>query len=162
MSETVFKTALDLVLANEGGYVNDPHDPGGETNYGISKRAYQNVDIKNMTREQASEIYRFDYWLRCKCDVLPDALSVAVMDYAVNSGIRKAIKDLQAVLGVKVDGIIGNQTIGAANRMPQRKVLTDYLDKRLNYLMSLKSWSRYGNGWGKRVKRVRELCEELI
>lgn len=162
MTETVFNNAFNLILINEGGYVNDPHDKGGETKYGISKTAYPNIDIKNLTLEQARAIYHRDYWLRCKCEFLPDALSVAVFDYAVNSGCRRAIKDLQAVLGVAVDGIIGNQTIGAANRIPQRKVLSEYLDKRLNYLMSLKSWARYGNGWGNRIKRVREFCENLI
>lgn len=162
MSETVFNTAFNLILINEGGYVNDPHDKGGETKYGISKRAYPNIDIKNLTLEQARAIYHRDYWLRCKCEFLPDALSVAVFDYAVNSGVKRAIKDLQRSLGVSVDGIIGNQTVCAANRIPQRKVLSDYLDKRLNYLMSLKSWARYGNGWGNRVKRVREFCEGLI
>ena len=162
MSETVFNNAFNLILINEGGYVNDPHDTGGETKYGISKKAYPNIDIKNLSLEQARAIYHRDYWNRCKCEFLPDALSVAVFDYAVNSGCRKAIRDLQAVLGVAVDGIIGNQTIGAANRIPQRKVLSEYLDKRLNYLMSLKSWARYGNGWGNRIKRVREFCEGLI
>ena len=162
MSETVFNTAFNLILINEGGYVNDPHDKGGETKYGISKRAYPNIDIKNLSIEQARAIYHRDYWLRCKCEFLPDALSVAVFDYAVNSGVKRAIKDLQRCLGVSVDGIIGNQTIGAANRIPQRKVLSDYLDTRLNYLMSLKSWARYGNGWGKRIKRVREFCEGLV
>lgn len=162
MSETVFNNAFNLVLINEGGYVNDPHDTGGETKYGISKKAYPNIDIKNLSLEQARTIYHRDYWQRCNCEFLPDALSVAVFDYAVNSGVKRAIKDLQAVLGVAVDGIIGNQTIGAANRIPQRKVLSEYLDKRLNYLMSLKSWARYGNGWGKRVKRVKDFCEGLI
>ena len=162
MTETVFNTAFNLILINEGGYVNDPHDAGGETKYGISKTAYPNIDIKNLTLEQARAIYHRDYWLRCKCEFLPDALSVAVFDYAVNSGVKRAVKDLQRCLGVPVDGIIGNQTIGAANRIPQREVLSEYLDKRLNYLMSLKSWARYGNGWGNRVKRVREFCENLI
>ena len=162
MSETVFNNAFNLILINEGGYVNDPRDKGGETKYGISKKAYPNIDIKNLSLEQARAIYHRDYWQRCKCEFLPDALSVAVFDYAVNSGGRKAIRDLQACLDVAVDGIIGNQTIGAANRIPQRKVLSEYLDKRLNYLMSLKSWARYGNGWGKRVKRVRDFCEGLI
>lgn len=162
MTETVFNNAFNLVLINEGGYVNDIHDTGGETKYGISKKAYPEVDIKNLSLEQARAIYHRDYWQRCKCEFLPDALSVAVFDYAVNSGVRKAIKDLQTVLGVKVDGIIGNQTIGAANRLPPNKVLSDYMEMRLNYLMSLKSWSRYGNGWGKRVKRVEDFCEGLI
>lgn len=162
MTETVFNRAFDLLMINEGGYVNDKRDKGGETKYGISKASYPYVDIANLTLEQAREIYHRDYWLRCKCDVLPDYLSVAVFDYAVNSGCRKAIKDLQACLGVSVDGVIGNQTIGAANRLPPRKTLERYMDLRLSYLMGLKNWKIYGNGWGARVNRVNEFCEGLI
>ena len=162
MSETVFNNAFNLILINEGGYVNDPRDKGGETKYGISKKAYPNIDIKNLSLEQARAIYHRDYWQRCKCEFLPDALSVAVFDYAVNSGVRKAIRDLQAVLGVKVDGIIGNQTIGAANRLPAKKVLNDFLDLRLEYLMSLKDWKYFGKGWAARVFKLRNYCEELI
>lgn len=162
MTEIVFNKAFDLLMQNEGEYVNDPHDIGGETNYGISKKAYPQLDIANLTLAQAKEIYHRDYWLRCKCDVLPDALSVAVFDYAVNSGVKRAVKDLQLALGVPADGVAGNQTIGAANRLPLRSVLTVYMDKRLTFLTSLKSWKRYGTGWGVRIKRVREFCEGLV
>lgn len=162
MTARVWNTAFDLLMLNEGGYVNDPKDSGGETKYGISKKAYPNVDIPNLTIEQAKEIYKKDYWDRCKCDYLPDCLSVAVFDFAVNSGIKTAIKKLQIVLGVSVDGIIGNQTIGACNRLSPKKILKDYMNLRLDYLMSLKQWSIYGKGWVARVSRTEKKCEELI
>lgn len=163
MTAKVWNTAFDLLMINEGGYVNDPKDSGGETKYGISKKAYPYVDIPNLTIEQAKQIYKKDYWDRCKCDYLPDALSVAVFDFAVNSGINRAIKYLQMAIGnITVDGIIGNQTIGAANRVPTKKILDNYMDLRLSYLMSLKDWKHFGNGWGKRVERVKKKCEELI
>lgn len=162
MTNKVFERAFDLLMQNEGGYVNDTNDSGGETKYGISKRAYPHLNIRDISIEQAKEIYRRDYWDKCKCDFLPDYLSVAVFDYAVNSGIKQAIKDLQKSLGVTIDGIIGNQTIGAANSKPQRKILENYIEARLNFLMSLKNWKIYGNGWGRRVNRVIEVCEKLI
>lgn len=162
MTAKVWQTAINHTLEFEGGYVNDPKDSGGETKYGISKKAYPYVDIPNLTIEQAKQIYKKDYWDRCKCDYLPDALSVAVFDFAVNSGIKTAIKKLQIVLGVSVDGIIGNQTIGACNRLNPRKILKDYMNLRLDYLMSLKQWSIYGKGWGARVSRTEKKCEELI
>lgn len=162
MSAKIWDYAFDVLLKNEGGYVNDPRDSGGVTKYGISKKAYPDLDIKNLTIAQAMEIYHKDYWDRCKCDNIPDALSVAVFDFAVNSGVKTAIKKLQIALGVKADGIIGNQTLGACNRLPVKKVLDDYMDLRLDYLMSLPKWKYYGNGWGSRVERTKKKCEELI
>lgn len=163
MTAKIWDKAFDLLMINEGGYVNDANDSGGETKYGISKKVYPYIDIPNLTIEQAKEIYKKDYWNRCKCDYLPDALSVAVFDFAVNSGTKRAIKYLQmAITGITVDGIIGNQTICAANRLPIKKVLNEYLDLRLSYLTNLKDWKYFGNGWGKRVERVRNYCEELI
>lgn len=162
MTAFVWETAISTTLKYEGGYVNDPNDAGGETKYGISKRAYPDVDIANLTLQQAKNIYYFDYWLRCRCQFMPDALSIAVFDYAVNSGIKTAIKKLQLALGVTVDGIIGNQTIGACNRIPTRQVLDTYIKLRLDYLMSLKGWKRYGGGWGKRVVGIKEVCERYL
>lgn len=162
MTAKIWDYAFQVLMDNEGGYVNDPKDLGGETKYGISKKAYPDLDIKNLTIAQAMEIYRKDYWDRCKCDYIPDALSVAVFDFAVNSGIKTAIKKLQIALGVTADGIIGNQTVGACNRLPVKKVLDDYMDLRLDYLMSLPKWKYYGNGWGSRVERTKKKCEELI
>ena len=162
MTARIYDSCFSELIKSEGGYVNDPKDSGGETKYGISKRAYPNVDIKNLTLEQAKEIYRKDYWGRCKCDYLPDCLCMAVFDYAVNSGTIRAIKDLQLSLGVTPDGVIGNQTIGTANRVPLKPVIEDIHKRRLKFLMSLKGWKYYGNGWGSRVKRVQKFCEELI
>lgn len=162
MTAAIWDASFRLLMENEGIYVNDPLDQGGETKYGISKKAYPEIDIPSLTMQQAKDIYYRDYWARCKCDYLPDALSVAVFDYAVNSGNIRAIKDLQSALGVTVDGIIGNQTIGAANRLPLRPVVKEIHDRRMNFLMGLKNWKYYGNGWGTRVKRVQKFCEDLL
>lgn len=162
MTARIWDSAFELLMVNEGGYVNNPHDKGGETKYGISKKAYPDVDIENLTKEQAKKIYKKDYWDKCKCDYLPDCLSVAVFDFAVNSGVKRAIKYLQLSLGVTADGIIGNQTLGACNRLPTKVILEDYLNKRLQYLMNLKDFKYFGNGWGKRVERVRSFCERLV
>lgn len=162
MTELAWDGAFDLLMINEGGYVNNPHDKGSETKYGISKKQYPHLDIPNLSLNQAKEIYYRDYWTRYKCDHLPDALSVALFDSVVNSGASRMIKFLQETLGIKADGIVGNETIGACNRLPTKKVLNDFLDKRLNYLMSLKDWVHFGKGWGARINRVRQYCEELV
>lgn len=158
----LYERAFDLLMINEGGYVCNAHDSGGETKFGISKKAYPHEDICNLTIERAKEIYKRDYWNRCKCDYLPPALATAVFDFAVNSGVKRAIRFLQTSLGVKADGIIGNQTLGAANRLPVRDTLNDYLDRRLMFLVGLKDFKYFGRGWTKRVERVRKFCEGLI
>lgn len=85
-----WERSINFVLRWEGGYVNHPNDPGGETNFGISKRAFPNIDIKNLTVEQAKEIYNKKYWMPMDCHKLPDAMALAVFDSAVNCGVTKA------------------------------------------------------------------------
>lgn len=115
-----FRTALQFVLRHEGGYVNDPRDPGGETKYGISRRAYPELDISSLTLEDAGRIYKRDYWDRLSLDSLAPLLAVAVMDAAVNMGRGRAVKLLQTGLnaacgsGLAVDGIFGPATSVAA------------------------------------------------
>jgi lysozyme family protein len=85
-----FERAFKFAISAEGGYVNDPDDPGGETKFGISKRAYPSVDIAALTAEQAKEIYRRDYWERAGCDALKWPLNILVFDAAVNQGVSFA------------------------------------------------------------------------
>ena len=84
------KIIIEFILKMEGGYVNNQKDPGGETKYGISKRAYPNVDIKNLTKNDAIAIYYRDYWLRCGANNFPFPLAACVMDTAVNMGVGRA------------------------------------------------------------------------
>jgi lysozyme family protein len=117
-----FEKSIAFVLKMEGGYTLDPNDPGGETNFGISRKAYPSLDIKNLTVEKAKEIYIADYWRPCHCDELPFPFAISVFDTAVNQGVGKAKRILQIVLGVTVDGIIGSQTIAAAFRADHRVI----------------------------------------
>ena len=93
MVEKSFDKAIDFVLSIEGGYVNDPKDPGGETKYGISKRAYPDVDIARLTESEAKEIYKRDYWQAIGCDSFSFPLDIIVFDTAVNMG-KGATKEL--------------------------------------------------------------------
>ncbi len=110
---SVWDTAIVFVLDQEGGYTLDSNDPGGETNFGISKKTYPNVDIKNLTRDEAVAFYRQDYWVPCRCDNVPWPYSLALFDMAVNQGVGTAIKTLQETFGVAADGIIGPVTLQA-------------------------------------------------
>ena len=124
-----FAAAVGVVLVHEGGYVNDPRDPGGETKYGISKRSYPSLDIANLTREDAIAIYYRDWWQRYGYGRLQDeAVATKLLDMAVNMGPATAHRLLQEALvflgyPVEIDGIIGPQTIGAANKANPKRLL---------------------------------------
>ena len=90
-----FNKCVEFVLAREGGYSNDPNDSGGETNFGISKRWHKTLDIKNLTKEQAIEIYKKEYWIPCGAELLDNKMGLAVFDTAVNCGIVNARKFLK-------------------------------------------------------------------
>ena len=94
-----FAAALNFVLARENGYVSDKADPGGETNFGISKRAYPQLDIPNLTREQAASIYESDYWRACHCETLDQPAALALFDTAANLGVERAMGLWQAAAG---------------------------------------------------------------
>lgn len=109
-----FEKALSHILQNEGGYVNDKTDKGGETKFGISKKSYPKEDIKNLTIERAKEIYKRDFWDKIKGDQIQnDELALNLFDFAVNGGVGTSIKTLQKALNVDVDGVIGNDTLSA-------------------------------------------------
>ena len=121
--------AVEVVLRHEGGYVNDLNDPGGETKFGISKRSYPDLDIKNLTREQAIEIYYNDWWCRYRYGEIEDLdVATKVFDLSVNMGPATAHRLLQEALvflgyPVDVDGILGPQTLVAVNRADPKRLL---------------------------------------
>jgi lysozyme family protein len=98
-----FDRAFEIVVGIEAGYVNDPEDPGGETKFGISKRAYPHEDIKNMTLERSKELFQKDYWIRCHCDALQWCWALPVFDCAVNEGQGVALHLLARFQGNLVE-----------------------------------------------------------
>lgn len=146
-----FDRAFDKVIGHEGGYVNDPRDPGGETKYGISRRAYPNLDIRNLTLDQAKGIYKRDYWDRCLCDQLPGLLRFHIFDAAVNSGVKQAAIWLQRAVGANADGIVGPRTIAAARAANPERVVAHMTGQRLDFMADLKNWPVHGRGWAKRL-----------
>lgn len=149
-----FEKAVKVVLDFEGGYVFDSLDPGGETKFGISKRAYPDLDIKNLNEKDAIEIYKKDYWLPLKPLLLPSAIRLCLFDAAVNQGLSRAIKFLQEAVGTKQDGIIGPITINAANLPDSFIILETLIKLRLNHYSKLPHWSRFGHGWARRLISV--------
>ncbi|MGS0741330.1 glycoside hydrolase family 108 protein [Glaciimonas sp. GG7] len=147
----IFDQAIERVLGHEGGYVNHPADPGGETHWGISKRSYPNVDIKNLTRVQAIEIYRRDFWHCIHGNDMFGSVAYQAMDFAVNSGIATAIRCLQRTLNVADDGHWGPVTAAAAKRMSETDQIMRLNAERLDYLRKLKGWPTFGAGWAGRI-----------
>lgn len=149
----LFEQAVGFVLKAriEGGYVNDPRDPGGETNFGISKRAYPHENIRALTRERAIEIYRRDYWDAVGCEGLPPKLAVALFDCAVNQGAGIAPVLLQRALGVTADGIIGPITRKAAAAANEDDALVQFLGWRLRRYAFTAGAATYMRGWANRV-----------
>lgn len=146
-----FDQAFEKVIGHEGGYVNNPADPGGETNFGISKRSYPREDIKAMTLDRAKLIYRSDYWNRAGCDVVPDAMKFHLFDMAVNSGVTTAIKILQRAVGQTDDGLLGPLTLQALQSSDITRLVMRFNAKRLLLLTEQSAWPAFGKGWVKRV-----------
>jgi len=146
-----FDVAFDRVIGVEQGYVNDPSDPGGETNFGVSRRSYPDVDIKALTREGAKAIYRRDFWDVLAADQLPDAVVFEAMDFAVHSGPGTAVRYLQRAVGVADDGEWGTESRKAAAAMSPSDVLFLFLAERLDYMTRCKNWPSAGRGWARRI-----------
>jgi lysozyme family protein len=149
--EMNFDLAFDRLIGNEGGYVNDPADPGGETNWGISKRSYPNVDIKALTREGAKRIYRTDFWDRARMDEYDGAIAFQVFDLAVNSGIETAVRLMQRAAGVADDGHVGPVTSAAVRAHSVTDMLMLLTAERLDFWTRLSTWDRFGRGWARRA-----------
>lgn len=148
MTARAFDAAVAEILRWESGYVSDPRDPGGETNCGISKRSYPNLDIKKLTAADAEAIYRRDFWVRYHCDDLPADVAILLFDAAVNQGPRAAVKLLQEAAGVAVDGAIGPRTILAAAKPG---VAAELAARRALRYAGTGGVERFGLGWYRRL-----------
>jgi lysozyme family protein len=145
-----FDNAFAHIIGVEGGYSNNPADPGGETKYGICKRSYPGEDIKNMTLDRAKMIYRRDYWDKVKGDELPTPLDSFVFDSAVNQGVEPAIRMLQRTLGVAQDGIIGMDTMRKVRDSGKEACALFMAERALRYF-GTRSFDQFGRGWLKRL-----------
>jgi lysozyme family protein len=163
MSHASYDAALARVLAHEGGYTDHPDDPGGPTNFGITIADYRRyvmpdataADVRAMRLDDAKAIYRGKYWAAVRGDDLPAGLDYAVFDYAVNSGVVRAAKALQRLVGAAADGRIGPLTLAAVRAHRAEALIAALCDERLHFLQGLRTWRVFGRGWGRRVAEVR-------
>ena len=163
-----FEDCLAHVLASEGGFVNHPKDPGGATNRGVTQavyNAYRKIrgrgmqSVKFITDDELRAIYKFQYWDKVQGDFLPTGLDYAVFDFAVNSGVGRAAKYLQAVLGVAQDGQIGARTLAAITKPVN--TINALSDRRMGFLRNLRTFLTFGKGWSRRVQDVRAHALEM-
>lgn len=146
-----FARAIERVLAHEGGFVDNPDDPGGKTRWGISQRTYPHLDIATLTRDQAIALYRRDAWTPIRGDALPEAVAFQILDAAVNHGVLRAVGWLQQVLGVRVDGVVGPATRAAASDADPVAVVLAYNAARLDFYVRLRTFQTFGRGWTRRI-----------
>lgn len=150
-----FDRAFDILLGHEGGYSNHPSDRGGETRFGVTRKvAIQEGytgDMHILPREFAAVVYKKRYWDAVKADELPEALRYTVFDAAVNSGTKRAAEWLQRALGVDDDGVIGKDTIAAAQASDALKTAVLFNAERLSFLTDLPTWGSFSRGWARRI-----------
>jgi lysozyme family protein len=165
-----FDKCLKMILHHEGGYVNHPRDPGGETNLGVTKRVYEEwggtKDMRDLTQEDVAPIYEKNYWGRAKCDHLPSGLDLAVFDWAVNSGVGRAAKKLQTMIGTEADGGIGPNTLRTLDEYIEHhgieETIKEYKDIRQKFYQSLSTFDTFGKGWTKRNEFTLQVALEMI
>lgn len=158
-----FLPYINRILTNEGGYTTDRHDAGNWTDgvvgggtlkgtkFGISAASYPSLDIANLTKDQAIEIYRTDFWLKIHADRLPDGVAYAALDGAVNSGVARSIGWVQRAAGVLGDGVWGTETATAVGVASPVQLLIKYTALRLQFMTNASGWNNYGKGWVARI-----------
>ena len=169
MAASSYPRAFAATLGYEGGYTNNPRDPGGPTNLGVTQATLSRwlghpatiADVKALTREAVAPIYRTNYWNAVQGDALPAGVDHAVWDWGVNSGPSRPVNHLQAILGITQDGHIGPATLDALAKRDPAAVINALCDRRLAVLKSLSTWPTFKGGWSKRVEAVRKLALQL-
>jgi lysozyme family protein len=161
---------FDLVIVNEGGFVDNKLDPGGATNWGCTQAVWEQYighkvtvdDMKALTKEEVKPLYKKRYWDAVYGDALPSGLDYCIFDCAINSGVGRAAKFIQELVGVPADGAIGNNTISAIAQIKPVTLINEFCDKRQGFLESLKTFPTFGKGWTKRVSEVRTKSLEMV
>jgi lysozyme family protein len=165
-----FDQALALVLKSEGGYVNHPSDPGGETNLGVTKRVWEGYvgractpgEMKTLTPAMVAPLYRKNYWDVMACDQLPGGVDYAAFDFAVNAGPGQAKKTLQRALGVNPDGAIGPKTIEAIKAANGAHLLREFSAEKEKFYRGLSTFATFGKGWMNRIAHVEDSAKSMV
>jgi lysozyme family protein len=160
MSADTFPIALAFTLDQEGGFSDNPDDPGGATMHGVTLATFQKfvpnatvADLKAIPDFAVSFIYWLDYWREMRCDDLPSGVDLSVWDFGVNAGPARSIEMLQQAVGADVDGDLGPLTLAAVGKMAATDLVTKLNGLQVAYYQSLPTFSEFGAGWLARSER---------
>ena len=164
-----FDESLKMLLHHEGGYVNHPKDPGGETNLGVTRAVYEqwvgrqvmDGEMKALTVEDVAPIYKTNYWDRIRADDLPSGLDFAAFDWAVNSGTGRPAKVIQKYIGAKQDGAIGPKTLALVAENDPSKMIQYLYEQRQKFYERLKTFDTFGKGWTRRNQETLKAAMEM-
>lgn len=159
-----------LLLQSEGGYSDDPKDPGGRTNLGVTQtvweswvgRASNEKEMRNLVPTDVEPLYKRKYWDACRCDDLPTGLDYVVFDFAVNAGVGRSIKTLQSSVDATVDGQLGKMTLDAVSKFPTDVTIFRFSDEKVKFYKSLPTFSTFDKGWLDRVERVKNDALKMV
>jgi len=161
-----FEKCLEMLLHHEGGYVNHPKDPGGETNLGVTKRVYEEwggtKDMRALTIEDVAPIYKKKYWDLVKGDYLPSGLDWCTFDWAVNSGASRSAKAIQKIVGANPDGVIGPKTLALIEKQDIKFMIEEFFKLRQDFYESLDTFETFGRGWTTRNKETTDKSLSLV
>ena len=165
-----FDKCFELMLGHEGGYVNNPSDPGGRTNLGVTQRAWETylnrsvteIEMRGLTPETVKPFYKLNYWDKIKGDQLPAGVDYAAFDLAVNSGVGRAARYLQQIAGTLSDGVIGPKSIEAIKSCDPKQAIEAICDMRLDFLKPLPTFVTFGKGWNRRVAEVKDKSAAMV
>lgn len=174
MAAANLSRSLEQIFGHEGGFSKIRSDPGNWTSgkvgvgkllgtkYGIAANSYPHLDIPNLTLAKATEIYRRDYAAKVRFNDLPSGVDHAMLDYAINSGPSRAVKDIQREIGAADDGVMGPMTMAGVRAARPDVLINGLCDRRLRFLKGLSTWPTFGRGWTRRVKEVRAFALSIV
>jgi len=170
MMQDNFETSLDFLLKVEGGFVNNPADPGGITNLGVTAKSWASYkgrnttekEMRNLTKDDVAPFYKKKFWDACKCDDLPSGIDYLVFDFAVNAGPGRSIKTLQKAVGVPEDGSIGPVTLQTIDITDKNDLIAWFSEAKKHFYESLPTFSTFGKGWLNRIDEARGNASSML
>jgi len=165
-----FMKCVEIIFNHEGGYVDHPNDPGGATNMGITHKTLAGwrgepvtkEDVRNLTKDEAGEIYRANYWNALNCDTLPLGVDLVVFDFGVNAGVSRAAKLLQRIVHVEQDGQVGPITSGAAGAIDAKHIVVTFSEGRMVHYRGLRIWDTFKNGCTRRTRETEDAALAML